>query len=452
MLYYKALGFDAIENDTKNIKKAYYKLAKIHHPDKEGGKPEDFKRIQTAYEILMKPEDKAVYDEAIKAGWKHTEEFYYNLDRGLPKNNYSSSYSSKPTRTERSSNSSGATPNNPSPPPKVRPENFKEWFEKNVRLIRNKAFHTNMFQYNFLFFNQTQRLSDYYVDASDNINDIERGKTTGLIKIIEAIKEASEKQNEAIAKTMLTPFLVELRRLRDKNENIADFINYRDEKGNTALLLLTQVDQAISKPYINHLIELGADPTLDKSTQDAISKMDNNIVFNHVLQKCDEVKANSALNEVRAIIKDYAENHLKISLSHPPLPSSEKKGERTKANCIYDCWKILSESEEPEIEISDEEDNQMNSTSVKPANQKLIRLHAQLEQDRSILIKKENGTVSTFFGRIAEIFSNLFKSPEEKKYSTAGLSKCGLFASHGERTATLASEAIQSCIPLPNVA
>jgi len=39
---------DATENE---IKKAYHKAALIHHPDK-GGDADDFKYVQTAYEIL----------------------------------------------------------------------------------------------------------------------------------------------------------------------------------------------------------------------------------------------------------------------------------------------------------------------------------------------------------------------------------------------------------------
>jgi len=44
------------------IKKAYRKLALIHHPDK-GGKEEDFKRITGAYKILVDPEKRKMYDQ-----------------------------------------------------------------------------------------------------------------------------------------------------------------------------------------------------------------------------------------------------------------------------------------------------------------------------------------------------------------------------------------------------
>lgn len=57
---YEILGIpkDAQESD---IKKAYYKLAKIHHPDKKGD-PEKFKQAQEAYEILSDPQKRENFD------------------------------------------------------------------------------------------------------------------------------------------------------------------------------------------------------------------------------------------------------------------------------------------------------------------------------------------------------------------------------------------------------
>ena len=43
------------------IKKAYYKAAKIHHPDK-GGDAEKFKEVQNAFETLSDSETRADYD------------------------------------------------------------------------------------------------------------------------------------------------------------------------------------------------------------------------------------------------------------------------------------------------------------------------------------------------------------------------------------------------------
>lgn len=58
---YEALGVsqDATEAD---IKKAYRNLARQHHPDK-GGDPEQFKKIQEAYETLSDPQKRQNFDQ-----------------------------------------------------------------------------------------------------------------------------------------------------------------------------------------------------------------------------------------------------------------------------------------------------------------------------------------------------------------------------------------------------
>ena len=57
---YDVLGLtrDATADD---IKKAYRKLAREHHPDK-GGDPEKFKKVQEAYEVLSDPEKRQNFD------------------------------------------------------------------------------------------------------------------------------------------------------------------------------------------------------------------------------------------------------------------------------------------------------------------------------------------------------------------------------------------------------
>jgi len=61
--YYKTLEVD--RNATEDeIKKSYRRLAKIHHPDKTGGTDsEEFKAISHAYQVLMDPKKRQMYDQ-----------------------------------------------------------------------------------------------------------------------------------------------------------------------------------------------------------------------------------------------------------------------------------------------------------------------------------------------------------------------------------------------------
>jgi curved DNA-binding protein len=62
---YAALGVSRDASDD-DIKKAYRKLARKHHPDLNPGDAaaeERFKTISAAYEVLSKPEKRALYDE-----------------------------------------------------------------------------------------------------------------------------------------------------------------------------------------------------------------------------------------------------------------------------------------------------------------------------------------------------------------------------------------------------
>jgi len=62
--YYAALGVPR-DADLDQIKKAYRKLARMHHPDvsKEAGAEEKFKDAAEAYATLKDPEKRAAYDE-----------------------------------------------------------------------------------------------------------------------------------------------------------------------------------------------------------------------------------------------------------------------------------------------------------------------------------------------------------------------------------------------------
>lgn len=62
--YYEVLGVPR-DADTQQIKKAYRKLAREHHPDVNNNDPdceEKFKEATEAYEVLCDPEKRAVYD------------------------------------------------------------------------------------------------------------------------------------------------------------------------------------------------------------------------------------------------------------------------------------------------------------------------------------------------------------------------------------------------------
>src|SRR5687767_1667864 len=74
--YYKILGVDK-NASQEDIKKAYRKLARKHHPDlnpndKEAHKK--FQQINEANEVLGDPENRKKYDQYGK-DWKHGEEF-----------------------------------------------------------------------------------------------------------------------------------------------------------------------------------------------------------------------------------------------------------------------------------------------------------------------------------------------------------------------------------------
>lgn len=57
---YDVLGLDRNASQD-DVKKAYRKLAREHHPDK-GGDPEKFKKVQEAYEILSDPQKRENFD------------------------------------------------------------------------------------------------------------------------------------------------------------------------------------------------------------------------------------------------------------------------------------------------------------------------------------------------------------------------------------------------------
>src|SRR5438876_12108083 len=65
--YYKVLGVPESATE-KDIRRAYRKLAKEHHPDANPGQEDRFKEISAAYDVLSDPEKRKQYDEVRRLG------------------------------------------------------------------------------------------------------------------------------------------------------------------------------------------------------------------------------------------------------------------------------------------------------------------------------------------------------------------------------------------------
>ena len=69
MNYYQVLNISQEATD-EDIKRAYHKLARINHPDKNG-KKEDFQKIQEAYQVLSDQEHRRNYDIWLRTNGDH---------------------------------------------------------------------------------------------------------------------------------------------------------------------------------------------------------------------------------------------------------------------------------------------------------------------------------------------------------------------------------------------
>lgn len=65
--YYEVLGVNK-DASADEIKKAFRRLAVLHHPDKEGGDETKFKEVNEAYEVLKDSEKRQRYDQFGHAG------------------------------------------------------------------------------------------------------------------------------------------------------------------------------------------------------------------------------------------------------------------------------------------------------------------------------------------------------------------------------------------------
>ena len=78
MDHYQTLG--VAKNATPDdIKKAYRRLASIHHPDK-GGDTAMFQQIQIAYDTLSDPDKKQQYDNPVQQGFAGGPGFGFNVN------------------------------------------------------------------------------------------------------------------------------------------------------------------------------------------------------------------------------------------------------------------------------------------------------------------------------------------------------------------------------------
>lgn len=81
--YYKILGLDKTATDEE-IKKAYRKLARKHHPDLNPNNAEaqkKFQQINEANEVLSDPEKRKKYDQ-YGENWKHADQFEQARSQG----------------------------------------------------------------------------------------------------------------------------------------------------------------------------------------------------------------------------------------------------------------------------------------------------------------------------------------------------------------------------------
>lgn len=78
--YYKILGVSEKAN-LKDIKSAYYKLAKKYHPDVNSGTIDKFKEINEAYETLSDNDKKVLYDLTLKKSEPFSNKSEEELDK-----------------------------------------------------------------------------------------------------------------------------------------------------------------------------------------------------------------------------------------------------------------------------------------------------------------------------------------------------------------------------------
>lgn len=67
--YYDILELkDTASVEVSDVKRAFRKLALVHHPDKKGGDEIKFKEISEAYDVLIDPLKRRNYDQKLQRG------------------------------------------------------------------------------------------------------------------------------------------------------------------------------------------------------------------------------------------------------------------------------------------------------------------------------------------------------------------------------------------------
>ena len=67
MSLFEALGLQT-DATTRDVKRAYKEKALKHHPDRPGGDPEAFKRVNEAYDLLIDDEQRQEYLRLLNVG------------------------------------------------------------------------------------------------------------------------------------------------------------------------------------------------------------------------------------------------------------------------------------------------------------------------------------------------------------------------------------------------
>ena len=81
MNYYQILNIDN-NSSTQKIRKHYYRLAKLYHPDKNNGSNqniENFKLLSEAYTTLSNPKKRYLYDLKLQLKENFGEDFIYHF-------------------------------------------------------------------------------------------------------------------------------------------------------------------------------------------------------------------------------------------------------------------------------------------------------------------------------------------------------------------------------------